>query len=1177
MNKSNVFLFLLFIFFCENTQIMQAQELPPTTDNFFNAVLCADGTVQSCGQNVDGQLGLGFESSGEYYFATIPNFAQVKAISIGGDHMLALKCDGTVWSWGNNYSGQLGLGTTGGENSSPVQIPNLENVVQISAGAFHSMALLDDGRVMIWGKNSYGQLGNGSTTDSYSPIEVEGIENAIDISVQRFTSIALLEDGTVRCWGKNNFGNLGIGTTNNNNLLPQEPIGVSNVKDIESGEGQTFAILENGTVMVWGENSAGVAGIGYAGNTVSTPTLIPDLNNVIDIASGDSFATALLVDGTIMVWGSGIMNGLCTFVGSNIPVLGPSIDGVFDLQVSASSKNVVAYLEDNSVRIWGSNNYGQIGIGIADMGSGCSPQEPIGVCGVGDIGLCQICPELLIGAEAVDCCMSHLENTLNEQTNLLNISLIDDRPAYVVAENETWYPESNPFVENNLIEAGTPLYMEIDLVIPEGVSLNLYQMNIHFASQCRLLVEKGGSLKLHGIDSEPTVLKGMCGAVWQGVQVEGPGEDAIRGYLSSSNYNYGSFENVSFAQIEDAIVGLSAMKLPLMETNDLNLLDLPNFAPLESMPSLTSSYLADYVNSPLAHASAGGVVNTIKGIVFENCFQGVNLSWYKNVYGQGNNICVLSGGVFKSSSLAYPFSEMGTNAHKSEVGIMLNNYDYLTIGGLAFANNQFLNQKYGLRAVEATHVSIERNYFENCEIGASIFNGFANSFNDEMLIQDNAFENSKIAIQASGVSGLQINSNYINENTPLAFNTIGLFLRASGFEVENNKINNVLLGTVLLSNHTPASYLKLNKFNNTVAGVWALGANYPDVQLSCNDFNQYAVALLIDDYEHPFLPLFNEEGAFSDQGSCGGINEHLANNVFNGSTNAFNDIISNIDQEFTYLVDLNESLPLVNNANLVNLEDCIGLNSDDCASGIIADDEDIISLINESETNKAVIQKTRHYAQNDDMEAAQNLLEEVNNTQSKKLLIQQYIENGNHSMATSTLNEYLEESNDDEYYNLYNQYNGIKEEERKLWEMTSTEEANVRAIAQTNQATSYDAQTILFLAYGEEFPIELPALPDFLSEEQLNIIFKVGEQSTDSFSYEFYPNPSIGELYVDCQLSSSENLQMDLYSLEGKLMHSQNINQGSNQIKIDQLPTGPYYYQISSKEDIQKGKITIIK
>ena len=107
MKKLNLYLFLLLFFIFENIQIMKAQELPPVTDNFFNAILCADGTVQSCGQNVDGQLGLGFTSSEENYFAPIPDFDQVKAISVGGDHMLALKCDGTVWAWGHNNTGQL--------------------------------------------------------------------------------------------------------------------------------------------------------------------------------------------------------------------------------------------------------------------------------------------------------------------------------------------------------------------------------------------------------------------------------------------------------------------------------------------------------------------------------------------------------------------------------------------------------------------------------------------------------------------------------------------------------------------------------------------------------------------------------------------------------------------------------------------------------------------------------------------------------------------------------------------------------------------------------------------------------------------------------------------------------------------------------------------------------------
>jgi phage baseplate assembly protein gpV len=121
----------------------------------------------------------------------------VQRIAAGGEHSLALRSDGTVWAWGYNGYGELGNGTTT-DSSVPVEVQGLTNVVAIAAGLYHSLALRSDGTVWAWGENYYGQLGNGTTTDSSVPVEVQGLTTVIAIAGGYEHSLALSPDFSQR-------------------------------------------------------------------------------------------------------------------------------------------------------------------------------------------------------------------------------------------------------------------------------------------------------------------------------------------------------------------------------------------------------------------------------------------------------------------------------------------------------------------------------------------------------------------------------------------------------------------------------------------------------------------------------------------------------------------------------------------------------------------------------------------------------------------------------------------------------------------------------------------------------------------------------------------------------------------------------------------------------------------
>lgn len=138
----------------------------------------------------------------------------VVAIAGGGYHSLALKSDGTVWAWGWNAYGQLGNGTT--TNSSvPVQVSGLGNASSIASGpaSFHSLVVRSDGTVWAWGTNFWGQLGNGSTTNSSIPVQVSGLTNTSSIAAGgNGYGLALQSDGTAWAWGIDGNGQFGDGS-----------------------------------------------------------------------------------------------------------------------------------------------------------------------------------------------------------------------------------------------------------------------------------------------------------------------------------------------------------------------------------------------------------------------------------------------------------------------------------------------------------------------------------------------------------------------------------------------------------------------------------------------------------------------------------------------------------------------------------------------------------------------------------------------------------------------------------------------------------------------------------------------------------------------------------------------------------------------------------------------------
>ena len=230
----------------------------------------SDGSVAAWGTNLWGQIGLPSEIYYSLEPVRVPGISSAVAVAAGGNHALALLGDGTVVAWGWDEFGQLGDGEVGGWRETPAPVVGLSNVVAIDAGSTHSLALLEDGTVMAWGRNEFGMLGDGSRVDSPVPVRVQRVESAIAIAAGTIHSLALLRDGSVMAWGENSSQALGDGTQVDRDS-PVRVLGLRNATSIGAGSGHSLAAVEDGTIRAWGNNRAGELGVGFSTYSIELP------------------------------------------------------------------------------------------------------------------------------------------------------------------------------------------------------------------------------------------------------------------------------------------------------------------------------------------------------------------------------------------------------------------------------------------------------------------------------------------------------------------------------------------------------------------------------------------------------------------------------------------------------------------------------------------------------------------------------------------------------------------------------------------------------------------------------------------------------------------------------------------------------------------------------------------
>ncbi|MEV8588410.1 chromosome condensation regulator RCC1 [Streptomyces sp. NPDC051180] len=273
-----------------------------TTNQVFALALLRDGTVRSWGGNVNGQLGDG-TTTNRPFPAAVAGLSGVSDVTAGLDFAAAVR-NGRVLAWGSDAYGQLGDGLPdpAAPATRPVAVQGLTRVTSVSAGCQFAVALREDGTVWSWGRNHEGQLGDGTTTDRNTPRRVPGLSGVVALRAGCRHVLALTADHRVKSWGRNGNGELGDGTQEPRSS-PVDVRHLDDVAEIVAGPYHNLALLTDGGVRAWGANWAGQLGDGSRAAR-TTPVPVPGLSGVSGLLGGYDFTLALLDDQSVLAWGA---------------------------------------------------------------------------------------------------------------------------------------------------------------------------------------------------------------------------------------------------------------------------------------------------------------------------------------------------------------------------------------------------------------------------------------------------------------------------------------------------------------------------------------------------------------------------------------------------------------------------------------------------------------------------------------------------------------------------------------------------------------------------------------------------------------------------------------------------------------------------------------------------------
>jgi alpha-tubulin suppressor-like RCC1 family protein len=436
-----------------NQWVLDGTPIPGAIDSTYVATVGGDysldvvsggqGDFWSVGQNATGIFG-----NATNFNSAVPTAANAgltfDEIVSGFAFMLGVTTTGELYAWGENSSGQLGLGTFTGWNT-PQLVPTLTNVKTAAATERSSVAVTDAGDLYVWGNNNQGQLGTGNAAVINFPFLNPNINNIDTVAGGRSHYVFLRNDGTVWTVGDNSAGQLGQGFISDSILTPVQVPGLANIVSVGAGEYNSFAISNTNELFVWGNNGSGQLGLGDLNNRV-TPTL-SDLENVTNVQGGAAHSLFLTSDNKVYASGNNSFGQLGT--GNTNDTIRPVlIDVPGAVAISAGQYTSLVLREDASVFGFGSNVESQLS--TLPQTNVTTPSHLSNLDGVTFIESSRFSSHFLYGAEQA-CASSVFTVTVNP-TPVVTITesagILTVTPATPGATYQ-WFLNGNPIVAPN--------------------------------------------------------------------------------------------------------------------------------------------------------------------------------------------------------------------------------------------------------------------------------------------------------------------------------------------------------------------------------------------------------------------------------------------------------------------------------------------------------------------------------------------------------------------------------------------------------------------------------------------------------------------------------------------------------------------------------------------------------
>lgn len=325
--------------------------------------LTAEGAVKCWGSNSYGQLGDGTRSS-SYTPVTVADITiGIIQVSAGDWHTCALTKVGSVLCWGGSTSKtypSISFNKASKIDSlTPVAIPGLRGIAQISAGPGHTCVVTDNGGVKCWGRGDSGELGDGTTNNSDDPVDVVGLGSGVaQVFAGEGYSCALTKEGQVFCWGRDSYGQENS-ETETISLTPVNVVGIAKGVRIDGGLGHVCAISASSEVMCWGNNQDGQVGDGTNVSTQGAVSVTGSFSGFAEIALGSDYSCALSLWGDVKCWGNNYNGQLGN--GKQAKRMSPVdiLDNSFETKaVSAGWTHTCALTSSGGVKCWGSTPLG---------------------------------------------------------------------------------------------------------------------------------------------------------------------------------------------------------------------------------------------------------------------------------------------------------------------------------------------------------------------------------------------------------------------------------------------------------------------------------------------------------------------------------------------------------------------------------------------------------------------------------------------------------------------------------------------------------------------------------------------------------------------------------------------------------------------------------------------------